>query len=82
MMQKVKFDYSALRGRIIQVFKSQQEFAKQMGLSTRTLSLKLNNKVAFNQQEIIRAANLLALGDSMIEPYFFNIGVQEFEQIM
>lgn len=44
MKRKVKkvFDYSKLRGKIKEVFGTQAKFAKAMGMSTVTLSAKLN----------------------------------------
>ena len=46
------FDYSRLRGRIVEKYKNQIEFARRMQWSERTLSLKLNGKVAWKQPEI------------------------------
>ena len=47
MKRKVKkvFDYSKLRGKIKEVFGTQAKFAKAMGMSTVTLSAKLNGTV-------------------------------------
>ena len=36
------FDYSKLKGKIVEKFQTQQAFAKAMELSERSLSLKLN----------------------------------------
>ena len=38
------FNYSKLRGRIIEKYGSQSDFAKAFGCSDRTLSLKMNGK--------------------------------------
>lgn len=70
------FDYSKLRGRIVEKFKNQIVFAKQMDWSERTLSLKLNGKVSWKQPEICKAIELLELSDSDILVYFFNKKVQ------
>lgn len=65
------YDYSKLKGRITEVCKTQKNFAHAMGLSARTMSLKLNNNIAFNQNEILLAMDLLNLESSDIEQYFF-----------
>lgn len=65
------FDYSKLRGKIREVFGTQSKFAKAMGLSSVTLSAKLNNTVAFTQSEINRACELLKIPLEFIPIYFF-----------
>lgn len=52
------------------------EFAKRMRLSQRSISLKLNNKVYFKQNEIQRAAEILSIKDEDINLYFFTRLVQ------
>ena len=53
------FDFSKLRGKIVEKFKTQEEFAKAMGCSTQTLNYKLNNKIEFTSREINKAIKLL-----------------------
>ena len=65
------FDYSKLRGKIIEVFSKQGSFAKAMQMSEHTLSLKMNNKVFFTQKEIKRASDLLNIPYADINEYFF-----------
>ncbi|MCR1952357.1 DUF739 family protein [Clostridium sp. DSM 100503] len=72
----MQFDYSKLRGRIIEKHKTQNEFSKILGVSERTLSLKLNNKIFFSQDEIIRISELLSIGEDKIQKYFFDKKVQ------
>ena len=43
------YEYGKLIGRIIEVCGTRAEFAKQMGLSERTISLKLNGKIDWKQ---------------------------------
>ena len=50
-MTEVKFDYSKLKGRIREIFDTQSAFAEAMGMSTTSLSAKLNNKIEFSQKE-------------------------------
>lgn len=70
------YDYAKLNGRIIEKCGSQGEFAKRMGLSERTVSQKLNNKIAWKQSEIQKAIVILELTVEEIPLYFFTILVQ------
>lgn len=70
------FDYSKLRGRIVEKFGSQMSFAKAMDISERTLSLKMSGKRTWKQPEICLAIKLLGLSNDDIQDYFFNLKVQ------
>ena len=70
------FNYNKLKGRIVEVFGIQSEFAKAMGWSERTLSLKLNGKVTWKQTDILKAIPLLKLSEDDIQEYFFTTEVQ------
>lgn len=72
----MNFDYSKLKGRIVEICGTRKEFAKRMGMTERTLSLKLNNKIAFTQKDIINALDILSIDLSEIDDYFFNRIVQ------
>lgn len=74
------FDYSKLRGKIIEKFGCNVNFAIKMGISERTLSLKLNNEVGFKQREIMKACELLKIPNDEISSYFFTMNVQNIEQ--
>lgn len=75
----MKFDYSKLRGKIIEKCGSQSMFAKEMELSERSISLKMQGKVEWKQSEIRRAVSLLGLADKDICSYFFTLKVQNIE---
>ena len=71
------YDYAKLNGKIGEKCGTQAVFAERMGLSERTISLKLNNKVAFKQPEIQKALPILGLTESDIQAYFFTLKVQD-----
>lgn len=69
------FEYSKLKGRIREVCSSEKAFAEKMDLNRSTMSLKLNNKTDFTQEEIKRACKILEIQPDQIGQYFFNESV-------
>ena len=69
----MSFNYSKLAGRIKEKFKTQSAFASAMEMSERTLSQKLNNKIAMKQDEILKACELLEVPMEEMHLYFFNL---------
>lgn len=65
------FDYSKLLGRVIEKCGTRRNFANQMHLSERSVSLKLNNKVDFTQKEICLASSILDIPLKDIHTFFF-----------
>mgnify|MGYP003266034652 CR=1 FL=1 len=70
------FDYSKLNGRIVEKCGTQAVFAEKMGLSERSISMKLNNKIFWKQSEIQLAIKILGLAEKDIPVYFFTHKVQ------
>jgi len=70
------YDYSKLLGRITEKYGTQSKFSGDMGISERSLSLKLNGKRAFKQNEISKACSLLSIDGADIPSYFFTLKVQ------
>lgn len=73
------FDYSKLRGKIKEVFGTQDNFAKALGIGRVSLSQRLNNYLDFSQEEIDKAYKLLNLSKEEIPKYFFTAKVQKQE---
>lgn len=71
-----KFDYSKLRGKIRE-FGTQEAFANAIGISTVTLSERLNNKSQFTQNEINKTVDVLKIEPEEIPIYFFTPKVKE-----
>ena len=69
-------DFSKLSGKIVEKYGTQYNFAIALGLSERSLSLKLNNKVGWRDEEMERAIDLLDLDLNDIPAYFFSNLVQ------
>lgn len=63
--------YSKLRGKIIEVYGSQREFAKAVGRTEQSVTAKLNMKTDFSQGEIIKWCELLGISNEEINRYFF-----------
>lgn len=75
-MKILPFDYQKLKGRIIEKYGNQYSFAKAMGWSERTLSLKMNNLRVWTQRDIVKASKLLDIPENEIQDYFFKPKVQ------
>ena len=73
----MKYDFRKLRGKIIEVFGKQEAFALALGMSTHSLSLKLNSLRYFKPTEISKSIELLGLELTDIPEYFFTVEVQE-----
>ena len=74
----MSLNYRKLRGRIVEICGTQAEFSKRMGCSEKTISLKLNGKIMFDQKEIDRAISILKLTLADIPEYFFSPEVKGF----
>lgn len=68
-----------MNGKIISEYGSQYAFARSIGLSERSLSLKLNNKVSWKDKEMAKAIDLLGLKEDSIPVYFLIVKFNNFE---
>ncbi len=64
--------YNKLRGKIREVFGTQEAFAEAIGLSKSGLSMRLNGKVKWTADEIENAKNALGFEAAEIGAYFFS----------
>lgn len=67
----MEFDFSKLKGRIVEHFGTFARFAEAMGLSKPQLHNRLTNSTDFRPEEVIRAVELLDIHPSDIHIYFF-----------
>lgn len=75
MTEELAFDYSKLRGRIVERFGVQSAFAFALKMSESTLSGRLTNKSYFTAEEIVKACELLDIALSEVNEYFFTLKV-------
>lgn len=69
------FDYSKLRGRIVEKFGTIKAFANAYGITSVSMSKKLNGDTAFSQDDIMKMSTpeLLDIQAKDIPEYFFKI---------
>lgn len=65
------FDFSKLRGRIVEKYGSCAAFAEAAGRSPGQISRRLNNQTPFDDQEIHAFCQLLEIPGSDLATYFF-----------
>lgn len=65
--------YNKLRGKIREVFGTQEAFALGMGMSCSTISKKLNNSSDWSVSEIQRACAILSIPAQKAHEYFFTL---------
>ncbi len=66
-----QYEYRKLIGRIIEKYGTRKAFAEKLGISENSMSLKLNGKTGFSQDEMNRWSDLLGIDVSEIGDYFF-----------
>lgn len=71
--KKMEFNFRKLKGRIIGEYGTVGNFAKEYGVSTQTISAKLNNKSKFTPDDIVKMSNMLHIDKDDIGYYFFDL---------
>ena len=65
------YTYNKLRGRIVEKFGTQDNFANAIGISRNSLSLKMNCKTGLSQSDIVTWSELLSIpADEYGESFF------------
>lgn len=64
--------YKALRLKIMDVYDTQDAFAKAMGMSKCALSQRLSGKTAWKMADVSRACDKLHIPEEQAHVYFFN----------
>ncbi len=68
---KNKYNYDKLKGRIKEMFDTQEKFADAINISVTTLNYKLNNKKPWSQNDIFNSIIALKIEKDEIQEYFF-----------
>lgn len=66
-----KYNYSKLLGRMKERGITQEQLAKEIGITEATLNAKLNNKFNFKSDEIDAICRVLDIPNDEIGAYFF-----------
>lgn len=72
-MEKVRFDYSKLKGKITEKCDTQKAFAERLGITEGTLTSRLLGYTYFTQDEILRSINILDIDPGKTTQYFFTV---------
>ena len=75
-MNTVLFDYSKLRGRIVEKYGTIKVFADAIKMNVSTVSQLLNNHRVLDQKHIVTMAKALDINADEIPMYFFASVVQ------
>ena len=65
------FDYAKLKGRIVEIFGTQESFADAMGVSVTAINQRLNGSVEWKTPQIVKACELLHIPLEDAHLYFF-----------
>jgi len=64
--------YAKLRGRIVEMFGTQDAFRKKIGISKTAMSKKMTGKTGFSQKDVAQWSGLLSIQSEQIGEYFFD----------
>ena len=79
-LKELKFDYNKLRGKIKEVFGTQDKFAEKVDMGRVAVSQRLNNSIELSNKEIFNWSSKLGIETKDIPIYFFTLEVQKNEQ--
>ncbi len=70
-MCEKKLDYSKVRGRIVEKYKTISNFAMKSGIRAEQFTDAFNGRRAFTSLEIMQICEMLKIPDDEIKLYFF-----------
>lgn len=73
----MEYNYDKLKGRVKEIFDTQENFANAINISTTSLNYKLNNKKKWTQNEIYNSILVLQIPNNEIINYFFTKKVEQ-----
>ncbi|KXB91739.1 hypothetical protein HMPREF3191_00853 [Veillonellaceae bacterium DNF00626] len=76
------FDYGELRKRIKEKLGLEIVFAKRLGMSKTSLSLRLNNQLHFSQRDIAVALRVLSIPEEEAGKYFLRAKKNDWEEFL
>lgn len=68
---QMQYSYKKLRGRIVEVFGTQKDFAATLGTSKNNVSKKLTGKSKFSQSDVERWSGLLGIDRKDYGEFFY-----------
>jgi hypothetical protein len=71
------YDYSKLKGRIVEKFGTIAEFSTHLSISKVSLSMKLNNKIEISRKDIMEWSKLLDIVPEEYGYFYFNQKLNE-----
>lgn len=65
------YQYNKLKGKIVEKYGTRKAFAAAVGISENSLSLKLNGKTGFSQEDIEKWSKLLGISFDEYPSFYF-----------
>lgn len=76
-MENIMYDYSKLKGKVREVFRTNEAYASFLGISEASLYEKYKSESYFNQNQIDKSMHKFNEGPEMIPAYFFTKKVEK-----
>ena len=70
-------DYRKLKGKIKEVYDTQEAFADAMGINYTSINQRLNGSVQWKTSDIVKACDKLGIPLSEAHLYFFTLKIEE-----
>lgn len=67
-----EFEFNKLRGRIVEKYRTQREFANALGITKNAFSRKMTGKSGMSQKDIVLWCEMLDIDRDEIGEYFFS----------